>query len=166
MGTHRISYKQRVISKPFIALYGNIPIQRGYCKECRTFSFIKNGVFVYCGHPVNQEPNKFHRESEPPQGRKTPPKAEKEKILREQGFRCFYCDVLLNSIRYRNGKALHILINWDHQLPFVFSQNNACSNFVAACNICNGLKSNRVFRTIEEAQIYLANKRRQKGYDF
>ena len=66
----------------------------------------------------------------------------------------------------RQEKALTIKVNWDHQLPYAFSQNNATSNFVAACHVCNGIKSDRLFKTVEEAQLYLAQKRKQKGYDF
>jgi hypothetical protein len=74
--------------------------------------------------------------------------------------------VRLESTRFRNGKPIIIKTNWDHQLPYAFSQNNATSNFVAACHVCNGIKSDRLFKTIEEAQVYLASKRKQKGYDF
>ncbi len=158
--------KTTMKSSPVIALYGNVALARGYCKKCRGMYFIKNGHFVCCDTPIAEEPKRFKRESEAPLGRKTPPKAEKDKILEEQEYRCFYCDVLLESTRFRNGKPLTVRIHWDHQLPYAYSQNNATSNFVAACHVCNGIKSDRLFRTVEEAQVYLANKRKQKGYDY
>jgi len=157
---------KHIYNRPTMALYGNVAIERGFCKKCGTTSFIKNGLFMCCDTSTNEEPKRFHRESVAPPGRKTPPQVEKEKILKEQEYRCFYCGVLFDSMRFRNGKSLTIKVNWDHQLPFAFSQNNSSSNFVAACHVCNGIKSDRVFRTVEEAQVFLANKRKQKGYDF
>jgi hypothetical protein len=162
----KASKKRLNFGKPVIALYGNIGLERGYCPACETFAFVKNGKFVCCDTPLLDEPTKFHRETEAPQHRKTPPKAEKDRILEEQEDRCFYCGVRLESTRFRKGKPIIIKVNWDHQLPYTFSQNNATSNFVAACHVCNGIKSNRLFKTIEEAQVYLAGKRKQKGYDF
>lgn len=161
-----MSKKRDIRSHPVMALYGNVAIERGICPNCRGTSFIKNGSTVCCDVPINNEPKKFHREIESPQHRKTPPKIEKDRILEEQEYRCFYCSVLLESTRFRNGKPLMIRVNWDHQLPYAFSQNNTISNFVAACHVCNGIKSDRLFRTVDEAQLYLAQKRKQKGYDF
>jgi hypothetical protein len=158
--------KHATFHKPVIALYGNVAIEKAYCPNCDAVSFVKNGKFVCCDTALLGEPKKFHRETVAPQHRKTPPKAEKDRILDEQEDRCLYCGVRFESTRFRHGKLFRIKVNWDHQLPYVFSQNNATSNFVAACHVCNGIKSNRVFKTIEEAQVYLAGKRKQKGYDF
>lgn len=149
-----------------VALYGNVSIPRGYCKDCEGMSFIRNGRFACCGELVEGAPGKFERMSEPLFGRKTPPKREKDRILREQNDRCFYCGVLLGSRRYRNGLPFLVKVNWDHQLPFAFSQNNKTENFVAACHVCNGIKSSHLFQTVEEAQVYIAEKRKSKGYDF
>ena len=162
----RVSKRHINYSKPVMALYGNVALEKGYCPNCAGTSFIKNGSFVCCDTPIVDEPKKFYRETEAPQHRKTPPKVEKIRILEEQEDRCFYCGVRLESTRFRNGKPFTIKVNWDHQLPYAFSQNNATSNFVAACHVCNGIKSARLFRTVEEAQLYLAHKRKQKGYDF
>jgi 5-methylcytosine-specific restriction endonuclease McrA len=167
LGIHRRASRKRVNhGHPVMALYGNVALERGYCPNCKSTSFIKNGNLVCCDIPVSDQPKKFHRETEAPQHRKTPPKAAKNRILEEQEDRCFYCGVWLESTRFRNGKPFTIKVNWDHQLPYAFSQNNATSNFVAACHVCNGIKSDRLFKTVEEAQLYLAQKRQQKGYDF
>jgi hypothetical protein len=49
-------------------------------------------------------------------------------------------------------------------VPYAYSQDNGTPNFVAACHVCNGLKSAKMFRTIDEARGYLASKRAAKGY--
>lgn len=152
--------------KTILALYGNVSLQRGYCKTCKERAFIRDGKFSCCGTSVHATPKSFVRESEPYFKRKTPTANEKSKILAAQEYRCFYCGVLLGSYRVRNGKPVLIKINWDHKLPFIYSQNNKASNFVAACHVCNGIKSSRIFKTVEEAQITLHQRRREKGYDF
>ena len=45
--------------------------------------------------------------------------------------------------------ASHLLV------PFSFSQDNAWSNYGAVCSICNGWKSNRVFRSIDEVRVHV-----------
>jgi 5-methylcytosine-specific restriction endonuclease McrA len=152
--------------KVSMALYGNVSIERGYCKECEGNSFIKDGKFACCGALVDVVPGKFERMSEPSFQRKTPTKAEKSRILNEQENRCFYCGVQFDTYRYRNGLPFLVKINWDHKMPFSYSQNNKTANFVAACHVCNGIKSNTLFQTVEEAQTHIAYKRKSKGYDF
>ena len=159
--------RKQKIAKHGIALYGNVAIERGYCKKCKSTAFIKEGKFVCCDNPATIAiPDKYHRVSEPPLGRKRPPKAEQERILTEQEYSCFYCGVAFGSHHRRSGKPITIKIEWDHRLPYILTRNNETGNFVAACHVCNGLKSDKVFQDVEEAQIYLAHKRKDKGYDF
>jgi len=42
-------------------------------------------------------------------------------------------------------------------VPFSYSQNNYRYNFVAACQICNGLKGSSMFATVEEARAYFVS---------
>lgn len=149
-----------------VALYGNVSLDRGYRPDCDGISIIKNGRYICCGEVAKGTPTKFERIVEPEQGRKTPTSTEQRRILSEQDDRCFYCDVRLNTIRYKNGLPVYIKVNWDHKTPHAFSQNNSTHNFVAACHVCNGIKSDRLFQTVEEAQVYLSDRRRAKGYDF
>lgn len=153
-------------SRDVIALFGNIAIERKYCKECDTNALVVKGRLQCCGALVESKPTKFVRESAPEQRRRTPPKKDKDRILRQQEDQCFYCGARFGSIRSRHGDPFVIKINWDHQLPYAMSQNNYAYNFVAACQVCNGIKSDRIFQTIDEAKIYLTAKRRQKGFDF
>jgi hypothetical protein len=86
---HKALKKRSNFGKPVIALYGNVGLEKAYCPSCGTFAFVKNGKLVCCDTPLLDEPKKFHREIEAPQHRKTPPKAEKDRILEEQEDRCF-----------------------------------------------------------------------------
>ena len=154
------------MSKSTLAIYGNVTLQRGFCESCQTYAIVRNGRLQCCGTSYDKAPKKFERMSSPDAIRKSPPKKEKDQILRDQDNCCFYCGVRFGSIRIRNGKPFIVKINWDHKLPFAYSQNNCTSNFVAACHICNEIKSSLIFQTVEEAQLYLKAKRNQKGYNF
>jgi 5-methylcytosine-specific restriction endonuclease McrA len=154
------------MKKHVMAVYGNITLERGYCDNCKTMTIIKGGKYQCCDDLVENIPTKFERMSMSPDGRKTPTAAEKRKILNQQGTICFYCCVEFGSIRFRHGLPFFIKTEWDHQMPFAYSQNNSTENFVAACHVCNGIKSSHIFQTIEEARAYLTDKRKSKGYDF
>lgn len=154
------------MAKSTLALYGNVALQRGYCSSCETYAIVRDGLLQCCGAPFDSKPKKFERMSLPEAARKRPSKNAQSEILRNQNNCCFYCGVRFGSIRIRNGNPVIIKINWDHQLPFAYSQNNNASNFVAACHVCNGIKSDLIFQTVEESQIYLRDKRSQKGYNF
>ena len=159
-------FVEAIMKKHVMAVYGNVSLERGYCNDCGRMAIIKNGMYQCCDGLVAGVPNKFERMSEPFFARKTPTKFEKDRILREQEDRCFYCSVQFGSFRFRNGLPFLVKIHWDHQLPFAYSQNNKTENFVAACHVCNGIKSSHIFHTVEEAQVYIASKRKSKGYDF
>lgn len=55
-------------------------------------------------------------------------------------------------------------LNWDHFVPFAYGRTNASANWVAACHVCNGIKSCRVFDTVLEAQEYIRERWAAKGY--
>lgn len=149
-----------------IALFGSVQMERGYCLLCKSTAFIKDGCFVCCGSIADRKPDKFQRESELSQRRKLPSREEQEQILADQDYSCFYCGASFGSIHTRRNEQLILKITWDHKFPFSWFGDNRPSNFVAACQICNGIKHDMVFPDLTEAQVYLALKRKQKGYDF
>lgn len=67
---------------------------------------------------------------------------------------------------WRGSKKLLLKINWDHMVPHSYSQDNSTKNIVAACHVCNGVKSDLMFQTVEEAQTYVETKWQEKGYRF
>jgi hypothetical protein len=149
-----------------IALYGNEKIVKGYCENCKVRAFIIDGMFSCCGEKTNIEPKKFRRETDARFKRDRPSKKGREAILKAQFNRCIYCNVEFGTYRFKKGKPVKILIHWDHFMPFAYGANNKTSNFVAACHVCNGIKSSHVFNSLDEAKVELAAKRQEKGYDF
>lgn len=153
--------------KHTVALYGNVAIERGYCIECKTQAFIRDNRYTCCDEPVRaRTPHSFERKSEPAPSRRLPSPKQRQKILEEQGNRCLYCGCRFGSMRIRRGKPITLKLNWDHRLPFKYSQNNAASNFAASCHVCNGIKSDKLYDTLEDAKEKLAKIRAGKGYDF
>lgn len=151
---------------PVIALYGNVAMPRAYCDRCQGTAWVMNGKLACCDNPITVAPTEFIREISPESIRRRPGDVAKRKILAEQDGRCFYCYVQFGSIRLRNGKPFQIRLHWDHELPYAYSQNNKEANFVAACHVCNGIKSAKIFQTEDDARVYLASARKRKGYDW
>jgi 5-methylcytosine-specific restriction endonuclease McrA len=152
--------------KQIISLYGNVALVRGRCPDCRNVAIIRDGKFLCCDRVVNPKPTSVKREVEPEQRRRRPGVAEREEILASQDYRCIYCEKAFGSMIYRNDKPLILKVHWDHDIPYAYSQNNHAWNFVAACQVCNLLKSDFIFRDLEDAQLFLRMKRQEKGYDF
>jgi 5-methylcytosine-specific restriction endonuclease McrA len=95
--------------------------------------------------------------------RRTPPLKKRREVIERQGNKCFYCGEPFGEYYIRNGVAKKLTIHFDHFVPFAFSGNNDNENFVASCNICNSIKSDKVFETEEDARCYVEHARKRKG---
>ena len=145
------------------AHYGNVVIQREYCFRCHRHAFVSDGKLACCGSPSDFETTKSKRMSEAQDRRKGPNAETRRVILELQGNRCLYCDLLFASAVERKGRLIFLKVNWDHFVPFAYSQNNYAYNFVAACQICNGIKGSMTFKTLEDAKAYVIAVRILKG---
>jgi hypothetical protein len=121
--------------KHFLAVYRNVAPEKSRCSICGDLSIVRNGMTTCCQAPVSGIPTKYERETQAAYNRKRPPRPDQARILEEQDNRCFYCRVKFGSVRKRNNRPVTIRIEWDHMLPFVYSQNNRTDNFVAACQV-------------------------------
>ncbi len=155
-----------MLKSTHVAMYGNTALQREWCNKCESWAIVLDGILQCCDMPSILIPRKYKRVCEPAQERKTPPAEEKNKILLEQDYKCYYCDKTFDTHNYRKGKQILLKIVWDHTLPWAYSQNNSTDNFVAACQICNGIKSDRIYKNLDEARIDIAETRIKKGYRF
>jgi 5-methylcytosine-specific restriction endonuclease McrA len=96
--------------------------------------------------------------SEPEMRRKRPSPKKRKIILKEQGYRCLYCGQLFGSVIVISNKMHTLWIRWDHMTPYCHSFNNHDANFTAACQFCNGWKSDQVFNSLEEIKVYVGNR--------
>lgn len=146
------------------AEYGNTRLIRNKCPACKRFAFVIDGRYQCCDRETSAEPQFIKKMVIASPYRKIPTTKKQREILEKQQNKCLYCEVEFGSVVFRNEKPLLSKLEWDHQVPFVYSQNNNRANFCAACNICNRIKSSKMFQTVDEAIIYIRHKRNLKGY--
>lgn len=79
-----------------------------------------------------------------------PPKTQ-VRILKHQRYKCLYCRRLFGSVYYINGRMTIISVQWDHIVPYSYLRANPENNWAASCQLCNYIKSDRIF-----AYMYLA----------
>jgi 5-methylcytosine-specific restriction endonuclease McrA len=149
------------------SIYGNIALYKMFCLDCKDYAFIIDEKFTCCGkHIPKVEKEIIKREVEPINRRKNKFSLELKKIiLEEQKYCCLYCERPLGSYVKKHGKIIKLFTRFDHYIPFSYSQNNFKYNFVAACQICNSIKSDLYFPTLEEARVYILNKQKNTRYE-
>jgi 5-methylcytosine-specific restriction endonuclease McrA len=96
--------------------------------------------------------------------RAKPSPEQQSEILLGQNNCCIYCERRFGSVVFRNGKMITLKPQWEHILAFAYSHDNRLSNFAAACQVCNGLKQDLIFHSLEEIKVYLLNKWSEKGF--
>jgi len=151
-------------TKSYVGLYGNVAILKGYCAECACTSFVIDGLLQCCDSRFEIDPTKYKRESTPEQRRRALPRKLKLEVLDSQGHRCFYCHRRFGSLILKGVRMIRLRIQFDHFVPYAHSQNNGEYNFVAACHVCNGLKTDHFFQTSEQAELFLFERWQEKGY--
>lgn len=147
-----------------IAWYGNIALCRGYCSECGSYTLITGDSFTCCGKTHAIDIRGQRRMVQTPLRKCPPSKDERDRILREQHQKCFYCSRLFGATVYRKARAITLRAEWDHIIPWVYGMNNSAQNFVAACQVCNHLKGAVMFNSLGEAQVFVHEKWKVKGY--
>ena len=144
------------------AIYGKASFIKAYCEDCETEAFIINGCYACCDSKyikdnidrtiyVTQKSNK----------RKAITTKERRGLIEQQNNRCFYCDCDLGGYYIRNNTLRKIKAHIDHVHPFSAVGN--ATEFVAACNVCNQIKSNKVFSSMDELIDHIKNRKRDKN---
>ena len=112
------------------------------------------------------KPDKYKRMSSAAGIRKKPTARQQRELLEKQENKCFYCGRELGSMYERDGKIKYLRTHFDHRLPFSYLQGNPEEIFVAACHICNSIKSNKMFHSREEVVDYVTWRAKKKGIAF
>lgn len=154
--------------KKHVAIYGSLKLMRGYCSNCKDYALIIDNVLQCCDTEIdNNELEKRTKRMTQTEGvRRRPSKKAVNKMLEIQDNKCFYCDIPFGtSYKHpRLDKYMETKVCYDHLVPFAYSQDNQDINFVCACGTCNGIKSDLIFQTVEEARDYVKYRRKKKGY--
>lgn len=140
----------------YMGLYGGVSLEKSYCLKCKGFFLVKKGILQCCDERVYARPEKWKRESLATGDRSKPSVSYQKDQLRLQENRCFYCERVFGfKVAYRD-KVVILRIHWDHFVPYAYLQSSPDRNFVAACQICNSIKSSKCFQTTEEARTYVS----------
>lgn len=149
-----------------VAIYGNVAMLRGHCPRCESLALVIDDAFACCGESAaGLVAERKKRISEPEFCRKRPGPQAREEILKDQENLCFYCDRRFGSHVVKGSRIVRLSVQWDHWVPYSFAADNRAGNFVAACQICNGLKSNLHFMSRDEARARIALAWQERGWD-
>lgn len=153
-----------------VALYGGRGLRREFCSNCRVWAFVIENKFKCCDSTFNKKIDnrvKTKRMTIANSKRKRPPRWLISEIVEKQENRCVYCDVLFGTafIHPKKQRLFITTVCLDHFVPYNYIKANEFNNFVAACQICNGIKSKMLFENIEDAKAYIKHRRLKKGYD-
>jgi len=154
------------MNQQVIAVYGTVAIPKAHCRKCHSTAFVIDGRLACCGASFIPAPRKIVRIVPPEWRRKHPTRESRKQILESQGFTCVYCGEAFGATKNQHGREFKLRLEWDHFYPFASTADNRTENFVAACHVCNRLKRDRVFLSIEEASVSLYDERQQKGYNW
>lgn len=139
-----------------IGLYGNVALERALCPICCETAFVIDGEYTCCRLKVKSAATHYKRMTNPEAKRMLPTAKERAELLEQFQHSCAYCDRAFGAWVHRKGKIRRLSLAWDHQVPYSYSQNNEAHNFLPACNVCNGYKSDKIFTTVEEVRVYVA----------
>ncbi|MFB7605245.1 LuxR C-terminal-related transcriptional regulator [Streptomyces gardneri] len=97
--------------------------------------------------------------------RRRPRAVDRERIISQQGYICLYCELPIGTKIWRGRREVMLVAQWDHFVPYAYSQLNLSSNWVLACHVCNGIKTARMFNDVESARQVILPERIGKGYE-
>lgn len=97
--------------------------------------------------------------------RQGPQAATRKRIRAAQLGRCLYCELPIGTRVKRNGKTVALTAQWDHFVPYSYLAQNPDANWVLACQVCNNIKNDRMFKTVDEARAVILQARDGKGYE-
>lgn len=97
--------------------------------------------------------------------KRRPPRIGLRRALERQGNICLYCQIPIGTEILRGSRIVRLRRNFDHFVPHSYISRNPDADFVIACHVCNYVKCNNMFTTIDEARAYVLPKREQLGYE-
>lgn len=81
-----------------------------------------------------------------------------------QGHLCAYCLLPFGTITRHRGHNVTQKPHGDHFVPHSYGQTTRLANLVAACQVCNWIKSDRMFEDLNEAQRWILRARESRTY--
>lgn len=86
-----------------------------------------------------------------------------QKLCEEQDGRCYWCGRKFGTLYSKHYNVfLPLQATFDHIIPHIYSKDHTEKNLVASCNICNGIKYDKIFKSEEECKDYLFDRWQKK----
>lgn len=100
----------------------------------------------------------------PQEVRRRPSFKVQARLLDQYRYRCAYCTHPFGTLVYRGASERLTTLEWDHLVPYALAGRNHEDNWVSACNVCNGIKSDHVYADLTEARDAILTRWTEKGY--
>jgi len=145
--------------------YGSQVMLKAYCKECEMDAFIVDGKLQCCDKKIEIPPEvKLSREFDGSQKRHQISRKIKNQILKKQENKCIYCKCDLDGWIFNKKRQEYtpVKIHYDHFISWNYSRNDQENNLVAACHVCNFIKSDLYFRDFVSTRDHILKKRAEK----
>ena len=97
--------------------------------------------------------------------RKPPPTDLQVALLMEQDNRCLYCGLEFGTSVWVKARETTLEVNWDHMIPYAYVGTNPPDNWAAACQLCNGYKSDLIFASLDDIRAYILEHARRYRHD-
>lgn len=137
-----------------------------HCGRCESDAFVIDGKMACCDAVVDLPTKEVHhRESESYKFRQKISPKDKKDLLKSQEGRCGYCLYLIGDTieNEKTGKRIKLEMHVDHFIPWSYLSTNK-GELIASCQLCNLIKSNKVFDSLDSLRVFLKDQRRQQGW--
>ena len=82
----------------------------------------------------------------------------------EQAGKCLLCEKAFGLFVTNGTRTAKLQPTVEHFEPYSLRRNNNPSNIFAACQICNGLKRDYIFRTLNDARTWMTQRWDEAGW--
>lgn len=143
--------------------YGSVQMTKAVCPRCGKEALALGGVTACCDAASTTDPQGVSRKVGDIVPRGRPTIERQRQALAEQGHLCFWCLQPFGQLEWRKRRLVVLRPVWDHLSPYVYSQDNHDDNFVASCQVCNGIKHAKMFDSVEACRAYIRVRRDAPG---
>ena len=87
------------------------------------------------------------------------------RVIELQGHICAYCTLPFGSVyKDKKGRERITTVVADHWIPWAVGGDSIGANCIAACDLCNHLKTDHVYDSLQSASRDLLIIRMERGY--
>lgn len=140
---------------------GKITLFREQCPNCGEYNLSGNKTFVCttCNGKYGKQDIENTRILAKSRRKQMPREIRRQLFIIQQN-KCYWCgrefEIWYKTRKGKIPKQLEAV--GDHQIPYSYCQTNPDDNWCLSCNICNGMKSDKLFKDTMECRKFLKNR--------